>query len=150
MKCNLWTVIIGSVILASVTINVTECNAGVHGRVWCKRRLCWDYKHGSWCDGYATEINISQALSTYSRTGYTFTTVSVYINTMKTTFLFQFWHLTSFLQITSSQVNKEKLLIGSFSYFSMFMFIHTVWKLGKSKKFNRKLSSLYCSDCIIE
>ena len=36
----------------------------------------------------------------------------------KLTFLFKFWSLKCFLQITSLQVNKEKLLIVSFSFFT--------------------------------
>ena len=52
--------------------------------------------------------------------------VGLYINTMKTTFLFKFWFLTSTFQITSLQVNKEKLLIDSFILVSKLMCIHGI------------------------
>ena len=48
------------------------------------------------------------------------TVVGVYSNTMKTNFLLKFWFLTSFDQITLLQVNKEILLMDSFSLFLCF------------------------------
>ena len=44
----------------------------------------------------------------------------------------------SLLQITGFQVNKEKLLINSFSLF-LCLCIHTVEKLGRNKKFKSKV-----------
>ena len=43
--------------------------------------------------------------------------VGAYIRTTKTISRFKFWFLTSFLQNTTLQINKEKQLIDSFSLF---------------------------------
>ena len=65
------------------------------------------------------------------------------INIMKKTFLFKFLFLKRFFRITSLQINKEKLIIGRFSWFP-FLFMHPcflkAWYQSKSK---RKSSSLY-------
>ena len=74
------------------------------------------------------------------------TVLDVYNNTMKTTFLFKFCWLTSFFQITIFQVNKEKLIIDSFSLFPclcvtlLFESLH--WWTSKIEIKSR----LYCID----
>ena len=72
------------------------------------------------------------------------TVVDFYINTMKTTFLFKSWFLTSFFQILSSQVNKEKLSTDSFSLFQCLCICFRVWKLSRNQNLNQ--SRLQCID----
>ena len=48
--------------------------------------------------------------------------VRVYINTRKTTFLFQFQFLTSFFQIISLQVNKKEALSWHFLLFNVYVY----------------------------
>ena len=79
--------------------------------------------------------------------------VGIYINTMKTTFLFKFLLLTTFFRITSLQVTKEKgFLIESFTWL-LFLCYHAVLQLEINQSLNRKSSSyiialLYCKVCI--
>jgi len=67
--------------------------------------------------------------------------VSDYINTMKTTFLFKFWLLTSFFRVY--KLSKRSFFIDSFSLFLCFMCIHAFKKLDINRNWNRKSSSLY-------
>ena len=60
------------------------------------------------------------------------TLVDAYINTMQTTCLSKFGFQTSFFQITSLQVSKEKLSIESF-FVSMFLCIQAVYKISVNK-----------------
>ena len=55
-----------------------------------------------------------------------FTVVSVYINKMKTTFLFKVWFLTSFFQITSLQVIKREAVNWQLFFVSMFICIQSM------------------------
>ena len=66
--------------------------------------------------------------------------VGVYINTTKTTFLLKLWFLTSFFQITSLQVSKEKLIIYSFSLIPS---LCVSLLFGRNQNWNRKSSLLY-------
>ena len=55
-----------------------------------------------------------------------FTVVSVFINKMKTTFLFKVWFLTSFFQITSLQVIKREAVNWQLFFVSMFICIQSM------------------------
>ena len=66
------------------------------------------------------------------------TLVGVYVNTIKTTFLFKFWFLTMLSYITF-QVTKEKLSIDRQFLFSCICVSYDVWKLGRNKKFKSKV-----------
>ena len=49
--------------------------------------------------------------------GFSYRGPQVSVDKTKTTFILKFWFLKSFSQITSLQVNKEKLLIDNLSLF---------------------------------
>ena len=68
-----------------------------------------------------------------------YTVVGVNLNTIMMNFL---WFLTSFFQLTSLQVNKEKLLIDSFYLFACLCLSACWWNLGRDQNFNSKLFSL--------
>ena len=66
--------------------------------------------------------------------------VADYINTMRTTFLFKFWWLTSFFRITTSN-QRETFVIDSFSLFSC-LCVSILFK-NVNQNWKRKSSSLY-------
>ena len=69
----------------------------------CIRKDNWNI----WCNfSYVIFLNVPSIVINHSSWWY------IYINTMKTTFIFKFWF--RFFQITSLQVNKKILLINSF------------------------------------
>ena len=66
------------------------------------------------------------------------TALGVIINTMMTTFLFEFIFPTSFFK-TSKKINQVKLLIGSFCLLPCWC-VSPVWKLGRNKRFKSKIT----------
>ncbi len=78
---------------------------------------CWSYlcSRSNYQHSQETEENSRSSFNCCRCNVYT--VVGVHIKRLKTTFYSKFWFLTSFFQITSLQVNREKLFIGNLSLF---------------------------------
>ena len=71
--------------------------------------------------------------------------VGVYINTMKTTFLFEFWFITSISLITSLQVNKERDCYSTLLFFPC-LWVSTLFESLVGMKNSKRKSSIRCID----